>query len=63
MNNIWSNIHKHLVAMWSQIGCDNPINADDIIDYIYDDIYHNGEEVNSETVATGFRRWIEAQQK
>lgn len=56
-----ADIDRHLLFIWTQIGCDKPINADDIIDYIYDDICDTAEEVNSGTVATGLRRWIEAQ--
>lgn len=58
-------IQNTLFSIWSIIHCDTPSNHDDIVNFIYDDIIglDSNLEVNSETVATGFRRWIEAQQK
>lgn len=56
-------IEIELALIWQKTGIDRPTNHFDIIDYIYDDICDIDEEVNSGTVATGLRRWIESQQK
>lgn len=57
-------IEHQLMNIYSQIGIDKPINHNDIIDYIENDIMDtrdvNDYTFTSEDVKIGFRRFLES---
>lgn len=58
-----TDVNAHLMDIYSGIGIDRPINHDQILDFVAEDIQESADPLNwhSGDVAIAFRRWIEAQ--
>jgi hypothetical protein len=59
----YNEIELRLLALFALLNMDKPMNFDQIVDYIFNDMAESadGENWSDGDVITGFRRWIEGQ--
>ena len=62
---IWDEIDTLLIDNFDRLGMDTPSNLEQIVKFVYWDIYDSADRENwhEGDVVIGFRRWIESQAK
>lgn len=57
-------ISSSLIDNFNRINMDTPINYDEILDFVFEDVCETADQENwnDADVVIGFRRWIESKQ-